>query len=187
MGPIVVGIGGSKSSAGKTTLACMLLRRLKGWGAVKYTRTLLCSSIVDNPDILRQRGKDTARLLGAGAEDVLWVQSPPHEIAEFVPMAIERLCHLRGIIIEGNSAIEVLRPDIVIFICRDASGFKPSAKNVLKMADVVLGPCAVCKRKDCASRAYSGQKAVQREDCINFVMGLIDEYEAKRNAKGKVR
>jgi hypothetical protein len=139
MRPLIIGIGGAHSGVGKTTYASLLLRSLKGWGAIKYTKTGLYSSIVDDREILSEEGKDTKRYLDAGAERVLWVQSPPSDLCEVLPLAVERLSDLNGIIVEGNSAIEFLRPDIIILIFGSKSStIKDSAKRLVRQADVVV-------------------------------------------------
>ncbi|MBI4824566.1 MAG: hypothetical protein HY805_10120 [Nitrospirae bacterium] len=89
-------------------------------------------------------------------------------------MAIDRLSHLKGIIIEGNSAIEVLMPDIVIFVYK--GGFKKSAENTLKMADVIIGDRGL---------KLKGKPVFSPEDeegYISFIIGLIDGYKDKRGA-----
>jgi len=149
--PIVIGIAGSHSGVGKTTLAAALLKcltlphltiaslsRRGRWGAIKYTKTAFYSSIIDDNAILSDKKKDTGKLLDAGAEDVLWVQSPESEVQEVLSTAMNRLSHLDGIIIEGNTAIEFLKPDIVIFIEDPDGRIKPSAKEVLKQADIII-------------------------------------------------
>lgn len=139
MRPLIIGIGGAHSSAGKTAYASLLLQRLKGWGAIKYTKTALYCSIVDDPYLLAKEDKDTRRLIDSGAERVLWVQSPPDEIKDILPMAVERLSDLKGIIVEGNSAIEFLKPDIIIFVFgNDIKRIKESAKKILSFANAVV-------------------------------------------------
>lgn len=70
---------------------------------------------------------------------MLWVQSPPEELKEVLPIAVDRLANLRGIIVEGNSAIEFLNPDIVIFVSgRHGGALKKSAERVLETADIIL-------------------------------------------------
>jgi len=138
MRPLLVGIGGGGSSSGKTTLGCHILRRLNGiWGALKYTKTALYTKIVKDPSVLRQRDKDTARLLEAGAVEALWVQAPRDGLEDTIKEALGMFSPLDGIIIEGNSAIEVLSPDIVIFIFRGE--IKPGSERVLEQADIVVG------------------------------------------------
>ena len=155
---MIIGIGGSHSGAGKTTVAETLLKHFneehsafsiqrsaknselsRGWGAIKYTKTAIYASIIDDLETLTQESKDTARLINAGAEKVLWVQSPSEELKEVLSMAVDRLSHLRGIIVEGNSAIEFLKPDIIIFVSgRHGGALKKSAERVLEMADIIL-------------------------------------------------
>lgn len=136
--PIIIGIGGSHSKAGKTTLAAALLKRFKGWGAVKYTKTAIYSSIIDDRDILSVKGKDTRRFLDSGASIVLWVQSPAPGLKEIMPVVLDRLSHLEGVIVEGNSAIEFLKPDIIIFITeKDSPRMKESGKRILDNADIL--------------------------------------------------
>lgn len=183
MRPIIIGIGGAYSSVGKTTIASILLNHLKGWGAIKYTPSDLYCSILDDREILRQEGKDTAILLSSGAEEVLWVQSPPLELKEVISMAIDRLSHLRGIIVEGNSAIEFLKPDIVIFISgRDTETLKESAINILNMADIILfqhePSIKLPERAKKIKVAYLSISEL--DECINYIYELLNERQGSR-------
>lgn len=150
--PFIIGVGGSHSGVGKTTIAEALLlsfrafglpgfRSLRRWGAVKYTKTDFYSSLIEDRAVLDRKDKDTGRLLNAGAEEVLWIQSPPEELSELVSAAIGRLSHLDGIIIEGNSAIEFSSPDVVIFKL-DTRGeiIKSSALRLIEQADIIVFP-----------------------------------------------
>lgn len=155
--PLLIGVGGAHSGAGKTTFAVALLTHLSGknvspsgcrppasgalkkWGAIKYTKTDLYTSLIDNRAVLDRKDKDTGKLISAGAEEVLWIQGPRDEIEETVSIAIDRLSHLDGIVIEGNSAIEFSNPDIVIFIVGLSGSIeKPSANRLIKRADIIV-------------------------------------------------
>lgn len=177
MEPIIIGIGGAHSGAGKTTIASLILKRLKGWGAIKYTKNSLYCSIIDDLKILSEKGKDTKRLLDSGAEKVLWVQSPFSDLGEVLPMAVEMLSHLKGILIEGNSAIEILKPDIVIFISGAEGKIKKGAEKILKMADVVIF------EKEPPLGISKNAKRFRRDDVegfVDFVTGLIKKYKDNR-------
>ncbi len=150
--PLVIGIGGSHSGSGKTTVASMLLSALgsesskpgahRRWGAIKYSKTALYTSLIDDMALLEQKDKDTGKLLKAGAEEVLWIQGPAEGIEETVSIAIDRLSHLDAIIIEGNSAIEFSNPDVVIFILA-VSGeqiIKASSLRLINHADIIVFP-----------------------------------------------
>ena len=86
------------------------------WGAIKYTKTELYASLVDDKAVLSSKDKDTGRFIEAGAEDVIWVKSSPQDLKDLLPMAGDRLSRLDGLVVEGNSAIEFLKTDIVIFM-----------------------------------------------------------------------
>ncbi len=138
MRPTIIGIAGSHSGVGKTTVACEILKRFKGWGAMKYSRTSFFSSITDDREVILTQGKDTRRMVDAGAVRVLWVQSPPDELPDILRSAVEMLSGLPGIVIEGNSAVNAIKPDIVVFVSGDPDLSKESAGPLLDMADIVL-------------------------------------------------
>ncbi len=138
--PLIVSIAGAHSGSGKTTLAERLIARLEGnWGAVKYTKTAFYTSITDDSAIITQSDKDTARLLNAGARKVIWVQSPPGELDEALSVALAGISDVDGIIVEGNSPIEFLDPDVILFIFgKDTSRIKNTAQEALSRASLVV-------------------------------------------------
>lgn len=141
MKPFVVLIGGSYSGCGKTTFGTRLLRALgNNWAVIKYTKTGFYSTIVTNKDILSVEGKDTKKYLEAGACEVLWVQCPVETLSELLSMSLERLSNYKGIIIEGNSPIEFLKPDVVVFLNGLERPPKESAIKVKEQADIIIRP-----------------------------------------------
>jgi molybdopterin-guanine dinucleotide biosynthesis protein len=138
MNPIIIGICGGYSGAGKTTIACEILKNVAGWGAIKYTKTSFYSSIIHDEESLSVQGKDTKRMMDAGAAKVLWVQSSADELAETASMAVQMLSDLEGIVVEGNGMIEVLSPDVVVFVSGSGEKVKSGAERVLHMADIVI-------------------------------------------------
>jgi molybdopterin-guanine dinucleotide biosynthesis protein len=177
MSPVIIGIGGAHRGTGKTTYASLILKRLKGWGAIKYTKTSLYCSIIDDIEILSEEGKDTKRLMDSGAEKVLWVQSPYNNLTETLQMAVDSLSYLKGIIVEGNSAIEVLKPDIVVFISGTEGEVKKGVEKILKMADVIIFD------KEPPQGTPEGAKRFHMDDvekCINFIIRLIKKCEDKK-------
>lgn len=163
--PLIIGIGGTNSGVGKTTIAAAVLQYLTGnkrsaggrelktpvirtpaqadnkrWGAIKFTGTSSSrSSIVADKTILMEEGKDTSKMLNAGASDVLWVKSPRSGSDKVLPEAVKRLSYLDGIIVEGNSAIEFLKPAVVIFIIGDKKKlWKPGVERFAAIADILL-------------------------------------------------
>lgn len=177
MRPTLIGVGGAYSGAGKTTYASLLLRALRGWGAIKYTKTGLYCSLIDDHDILSREGKDTRRLLDAGAERVLWVRCPPSDMTNVLPLAVERLSDLKGIVVEGNSAIEFLRPDIILFIFgSDPAQIKETAKGVFRRADVIVAGEGDIPETRRETRRF-GRALDDSGPLIRYIREMIDRKE----------
>jgi LAO/AO transport system kinase len=134
----IISVTGASSNVGKTTLCSILLRGLKGFGAVKFTRTSLYTSVVDDVEILGQQGKDTAMFLEAGAEKVVWVKSPTEGLGNALDIALSKVSGCKGVIIEGNSPVDFLNPHLVIFIMGHKGDIKPSALKARKKADILI-------------------------------------------------
>lgn len=182
--PVIVGVGGSRSGIGKTSVATRILSAFAGWGAIKYTNTSLYSSIIDDESILAEEGKDTRRLLDAGAAKVLWVRAPREDLGELLHVAIEMMSHLDGVVIEGNSAIEVSKPDIVIFVAGEGKSMKESAKKVLTMADIVVAST------DDFSEAPRGAVIIRERDgetLIATLSELIDRFRGQDADRARER
>jgi molybdopterin-guanine dinucleotide biosynthesis protein len=179
MKPIIIGISGAYSGAGKTMLASMILQRLKGWGAIKYTKTAIYCSVTDDIAILSEEGKDTQRLLDSGSEKVLWVQAPQADLGEILPMALDKLYDLEGVLVEGNSAVEFLKPDIVVFVSGDEKEFKEGSENSLRMADVVVYGKKPPKGMPKRSQRFRWDDL---QGCIDYVMGLVEKR--KKDSRG---
>jgi molybdopterin-guanine dinucleotide biosynthesis protein len=136
--PVIISVTGAHSGVGKTSLCSLLLRELDGYGAIKFTKTPLYASLVDDYSILSQKGKDTALFLESGAQRVLWIQSPYHELSNLLNLALSRMADVRGIIVEGNSPVDFMYPHLIIFIVSLKGEIKPSAVKVSKKADIVI-------------------------------------------------
>jgi hypothetical protein len=134
----IITVSGAGSGAGKTALAVLLLSRLKGYAAIKVSATDFFTSVTDSPEVIEEEGKDTALMKKAGASHVVWVQGPPAEISETLPVAMSLVGDVPGVVIEGNSPLKVLKPDTAFFVIGGDGGIKPGAQEALSMADVVV-------------------------------------------------
>lgn len=134
----IISVTGAHSSIGKTTLASILLKNIAGFGAIKFTRTSLYTSVTDDPREILQKNKDTAILSESGAEHVFWIQSPSDKLKDALHIAVSKMGHLKGIVVEGNSPVDYLDPDLVIFVIGDDGQIKPSAEIVSERADIVV-------------------------------------------------
>ena len=134
----ILSVTGAHSGVGKTTLCSILLKEFKGFGAIKFTKTGLYTSIVDNADMLDKEGKDTSVMMNAGAESVVWVRSPVDDLNDALGIALQKLSGTRGVVIEGNSPVDFLNPHLVIFIIGEDGEIKPTAMKVSSKADIVV-------------------------------------------------
>jgi LAO/AO transport system kinase len=203
--PFIIGIGGAHSSVGKTGLAVSIIRHLTPrqsaypfgdrprFGAIKYTKTPLYASLVDDASIIGRESKDTARLSEAGAERVLWIKSPRADLEELVPVALSRLADLDGIVIEGNSAIEFAKPDIVIFIIGESEkSIKPSAKTLLGQADIIIVPdtdwtVRLVSMTSARLHALRDYPYVFDDEAIQGIISLMEEIVNKREIERLLR
>jgi hypothetical protein len=82
---------------------------------------------------------DTSRFLAAGAVRVFWARTEQGRLAEAMPTLRERLRDAHNTIIESNSVLKFLRPDLYIAVLDPATAdFKNSAREFLDRADAVI-------------------------------------------------
>lgn len=134
----IISVTGAHSQVGKTTLASILLKNFNNFGAIKFTKTSLVTSVTDDPGIIREKNKDTAILSEAGAEKVYWIQSPARGLKEALDKILSEMTGLNGVIVEGNSPSDFINPHLRIFIIGENGEVKPSAGNLSKKADIIV-------------------------------------------------
>jgi hypothetical protein len=161
------------------------------WGAIKYTKTEFYASLVDDKEALSRKDKDTGRFIEAGAEEVVWIKSPPQELEDILLLALERLSALDGIIVEGNSAIEFLQPAIVIFIFgNDKQRWKPGTERLAGISDIIVYENEselpeVVKTKRLFPGDRAGIKGTQ--SFLELISDLIYERKTERSNNDKDR
>ena len=134
----IISVTGAHSSVGKTTLCSILLKNLKGFGAVKFTKTEMFTSVTDDPETILVKGKDTAIMSEAGAEKVVWIQGPYNGLEEGINIAFAKMQGLKGVVVEGNSPVDFIDPHLIIFIMEPDGEIKESALKVSKIADIII-------------------------------------------------
>ena len=152
----LVVIGGHSRSVGKTSVVEGLISALPefGWTAAKITQYGhgICSAngqacdcatgdhswaISEERD--RSGDSDTSRFLRAGAPRVFWVRTEQGRLAEAMPTLRERLKSARNVILESNSVLKFLRPDLYLTVLDPGTeDFKNSAREFLDRADAVI-------------------------------------------------
>jgi hypothetical protein len=152
----LVVIGGHSRSVGKTSVVAGLISAFTDyeWTAAKITQYGhgICSANGEACDcatgdhswaITEERDRtgesDTSRFLVAGASRVFWVRTEQGRLAEAMPTLRDRLKNARNVIIESNSVLKFLRPDLYLTILDPATAdFKKSAQEFLDRADAVI-------------------------------------------------
>jgi hypothetical protein len=84
-------------------------------------------------------GKDTYRLKLSGADKVVWVKSSEKELPEAMGFVWNMIGEVEGALIEGNSILEHIDPDLSFFVVdREITELKTSRVYALKKAHVVV-------------------------------------------------
>ncbi len=149
-------IGGHSRNVGKTSVVAGLISALPEfhWTAAKITQYGhgICSANGEPCDcatgdhswaITEERdpsGKsDTSRFLAAGARRVFWVRTEQGHLAEAMPKLRQRLQGAANVILESNSVLRFVRPDLYLTVLDPATAdFKKSAREFLDRADAVI-------------------------------------------------
>ncbi|MFZ0806489.1 MAG: hypothetical protein WAN03_09920 [Candidatus Sulfotelmatobacter sp.] len=149
-------IGGHSRSVGKTSVVAGIISALRefDWTAVKITQYGhgICSANGEACDCAtrdhswavseerdRSGESDTSRFLLAGAARSLWVRTEQGRLAEAMPTLRQRLQSATNVIIESNSVMKFLRPDLYLTVLDPSTAdFKNSAREFLDRADAVI-------------------------------------------------
>ncbi len=155
---MLVVVGGHSRNIGKTSVVAGLIRKLRDrrWTAVKITQYGhgVCSqegeacgcetgTDAEHPFALSEEyepsATDSGRFLAAGAERSFWLRTPAGQLAQ-AGATLQKLLHQsEHVIVESNSVVELVRPDIFLmlldFACED---FKPSSLRFMDRADAFV-------------------------------------------------
>jgi hypothetical protein len=149
-------IGGHTRSVGKTSVVAGLIAALPifHWTAFKITQYGhgVCSANGEACDCAtadhsfavseekdRSGDSDTSRFLVAGADHSWWVRTQQGHLAEAMPRIRKILATTQNAIIESNSILRFVKPDLYLTVLDPATAdFKTSAQAYLDRADAVL-------------------------------------------------
>lgn len=152
----IVVIGGHSRSVGKTSVVAGLIFALReyGWTAVKITQYghgicsangAPCDCVTDDHSWAISEEKDrfsesdTSRFLVAGAVRAWWVRTEQGRLAEAIPAVRRKLAESQNVILESNSILKFVRPDLYLTVLDPATAdFKRSAQEFLDQADAVI-------------------------------------------------
>ena len=154
-------IGGHTRNIGKTSVMAGLIAgtREMQWTAFKITQFGhgVCSAngepcdcetaehtIAISEERERASGTDSSRYLAAGALRSFWVRTRQGQLAEAMPRVRAEVARAGNVVIESNSVLRFLRPDLYVSVLDPAvEDFKESARRYLDRADAVLVPGGV--------------------------------------------
>lgn len=152
----VVVIGGHSRNVGKTSVVAAIISALPQfeWTAAKITQYGhgICSANGEACDCAsgdhswaiseehdRSGEADTSRFLVAGAKNVFWVRTEQGRLAEAMPTLRKRLEGARNVIMESNSVLKFIRPDLYLTVLDPSTAdFKTSAREFLDRADAII-------------------------------------------------
>ena|SRR5947209_5146753 len=152
----LVVVGGHSRSVGKTSVVAGLIAGLPecNWTALKITQYGhgICSANGEPCDCVTDdhtraiteehdwSGEtDTSRFLVAGAARSLWVRTRQGMLAEAMPDIRRKIASAENVIIESNSVIRFLRPDLYLSVLdAETADFKDSAREFLDRADALI-------------------------------------------------
>jgi len=152
----IIVIGGHSRSVGKTSVVAGLIAALAefDWMAVKITQyghgicsangeacdcatVDRCWAILEEQD--RSGESDTSRFLVAGARRSLWVRTEQGRLEEAMPALRAKIAAASNVIMESNSVLKFLRPDLYLTVLDPATAdFKTSAREFLDRANAVI-------------------------------------------------
>jgi hypothetical protein len=149
-------VGGHSRSVGKTSVVAGLIAALPDlhWTAMKITqyghgicsangKECHCATDDHSWAVSEERDRsgesDSSRFLVSGAARSLWVRTRQGMLAEAMPRIREELASAENAILESNSILRFVRPDLYITVLDPATAdFKQSAQQFLDRADAVV-------------------------------------------------
>ncbi len=152
----IIVIGGHSRSVGKTSVVAGLIAALPEykWTALKITqyghgvcsmdgKPCHCATDDHNWAISEETDcsgdSDSSRFLAAGATRSWWVRTEQGRLAEAMPAIRRKLKESENVILESNSILKFLRPDLYLTVLDPATAdFKKSAQEFLDRADAVI-------------------------------------------------
>lgn len=152
----IVVIGGHSRNVGKTSVVAGLIAALTSynWTAFKVTqfghgrcslngKPCECATADHLWAITEEKdasGKsDSSRFLVAGAKHSVWVRTAQGELARAMPAIQRRLDVAENAILESNSILKFIQPDLYISVLDPATAdFKSSAQEFLRRADALV-------------------------------------------------
>jgi hypothetical protein len=204
----IVVIGGHSRSVGKTSVVAGLIAAMPElrWTAAKITqyghgicsadgKPCACATADHSWAIMEERDRsgesDSSRFLVAGAERSLWVRTRQGELAPAMPALRKALAGAENVIIESNSVMQFLRPDLYLTVLDyGTADFKATALRYLDLASGIVlhdAPADAMPAWSGVSMKLMARKPVFRvqppqyvtAEMVEFVRGALKSAECR--------
>lgn len=169
----IVVVGGHSRNVGKTSVIAGLIAALPAynWTAFKITHFGHAGHARGDVPIhgdeaawritqeTDRSGKgDTCRYLAAGAKAAVLVETAEDRLQQAMPALQRKFAEAEDVIIESNSILEFIHPDIYVTVLDPATeDFKASARKYLERADaIVLHEGDIARWKEMAQAILAG-------------------------------
>jgi hypothetical protein len=201
----LVVIGGHSRSVGKTGVVAGLISALPeyDWTAVKITQYGhgICSvngepcdcatgdhSWAISEEHSRCGESDTSRFMVAGAVRALWVRTEQGHLAEAMPSLRAKIAGAGNVIMESNSVLRFLRPDLYLVIIDPATAdFKNSAREFLDRADaIILHQGAAASGRGISLKPVAGRPVFPISPPDYVTTEIVEFVRAKTSSKASV-
>lgn len=152
-------VSGLYSGIGKTLLSEHIISMVNDIAAIKITIDHLDPLITDDKQSIMVDGKDTFRLKTKGAKRVVWIRTKEEEIESSVQQALTLIHDCTKVLIEGNSILNYMTPELAIFLCDEKlmtiTNMKPTRLTAITKADIIIN--------NIRSMTGSNDKTVEKE------------------------
>jgi hypothetical protein len=153
---MLIVVGGHTRNIGKTSVVAGLIQALPqfDFAAMKITQfghgicsasgaSCDCCLAPEHPYAIAEERRpgpsDTGRFLAAGARRSFWVRTATGQLAGAMPAIREVCAASRNLIVESNSIVEFLTPDLYLVVLDFAQAdFKASSRRLLSRADACV-------------------------------------------------
>jgi hypothetical protein len=124
---MIVVVGGHSRNVGKTTMMCRIIEALPelGWTAVKispHRHGAGGATFFTLEEELAPADSDTGRYLAAGAKRSLWLRAQRGRLNEAMPALWGMIDTQYPVIIESNSILTCLQPDLYLSVINRSVG-----------------------------------------------------------------
>ena len=201
----LVVVGGHTRNIGKTSVAAGIIASLPQfhWTAIKITQhghgicsaagePCDCAVEYNHPYAISEEtvagSTDSGRFLAVGARRSYWLRTPVGQLGEAMPKVREILTACENAIIESNSILQFLRPDLYLVVVDfENPDFKDSTLRYLDRADalIVVRESEASPKWTGVARSLWESKARFPVEPPNYTSSCLTKFIEKKVAWGR--